>query len=80
MGSFITKEKKSLYIKKKDSKKKIVYILPKKTNQVKPKKEEILKEIKDISESLPDGKVQYDGIKSFFDGKMSYADMRSRYG
>lgn len=75
MGSLLTKAKKCLYINNKETN--VTHI---DTVGVKPKNEEILKEIKNISKTVPDGDMQYNTIKSFFDGEISYAEMRSRCG
>ena len=46
----------------------------------KSKRDEFLEEMKEISNVLPDGKEQFNTIKDFTDGKMSYAEMRMRCG
>lgn len=74
MGSFLTKDKTCLYIINKKSN-----ITPINTVE-EHKKEQMLNKFKKISENLPNGEMQYNSIKSFFDGKMSYAEMRARCG
>lgn len=39
-----------------------------------------LKMLKEISETLPDGDQQYKAIESFYNGNISYAEMRYRCG
>lgn len=46
----------------------------------KSKKDEFLGTMKEVCKVLPDGKEQFEAIKSFTDGNMSYSEMRMRCG
>ena len=46
----------------------------------KSKRDDFLQEMKEISKDLPDGKQQFEDLKSFTNGNMSYAEMRMRCG
>lgn len=43
-------------------------------------KKEYLEEFEQISKQVPDGEQQLDAVKSFYEGTMSYAEMRARAG
>lgn len=43
-------------------------------------KDKFLEQIKEISKKLPNGEEQYESIKQFTEGKVSYAEMRMRFG
>lgn len=46
----------------------------------KSKRDDFLQEMKEVSNLLPDGEQQFEALKSFTDGKISYAEMRMRCG
>ena len=43
-------------------------------------KNDYLETFEKISKHVPNGEQQLDAVKSFFEGKMSYAEMRMRAG
>ncbi len=43
-------------------------------------KKDYLETFEKISKHVPNGEQQLDAVKSFFEGKMSYAEMRMRAG